>query len=142
MKDWVILAIISMIFAGATSAFAKLGMSNVSGESALTIRTTTVFLIISCWFLFSNNMSFSGFSNITTKDTIFLVLSGVTTALSWIFYFKSMKIGEVNYVAAIDKGQIIITVILTCLFLGESLSWKLIVGTVLILLGTFVLTLK
>jgi len=142
MKDWILLAIISMIFAGATSAFAKLGMSNVSGGSALTIRTTTVFLIISCWFLFINKGSFVGFSSITTRDIIFLVLSGITTALSWIFYFKSMKIGEVNYVAAIDKGQIVITVILTCLFLGESLTWNLVIGTILILLGTFILILK
>lgn len=142
MKDWILLAIISMIFAGATSAFAKLGMSNVSGGAALTIRTTTVFLIISCWFLFINKGSFVGFSNITTRDIIFLVLSGITTALSWIFYFKSMKIGEVNYVAAIDKGQIVITVILTCLFLGESLTWNLVIGTILILLGTFILILK
>lgn len=141
MKDWILLAIISMIFAGATSVFAKLGMSNVTGETALSIRTLTVFLIISTWFLMTKNLVLE-FSQISLKDSIFLVLSGVTTSLSWIFFYKSMKIGDINYVSAIDKGQIFVTAILAYFLLGEQMSWKLLIGTILIIIGTLVLTLK
>ncbi len=80
--------------------------------------------------------------NLTTRAVVFLMISGVTTSLSWIFYYKAIKIGEVSYVASIDKGSIVITLLLSIILLGEPLTPKLLLGAALIIGGMLVLTIK
>lgn len=140
MKQYQIFAIISMVFAGLTSFIAKAGLKNVSSDTGLAVRTVFVFIFV--WlniFLFSN---LKDFSNLTKKDITLLGISALTTSLSWIFYYKAIKVGDVSEVALIDKASILITIVLSIVFLNEQFTWKLAVGMCLILGGLLVLTLK
>jgi transporter family protein len=82
------------------------------------------------------------FSELTPKTILFLVLSGTTTALSWIFYYRAMKLGSVSYVAAIDKGSIVLTILLSVTLLREPLTPKLALGAAFILMGMLILVWK
>ena len=140
MPTWVFYALASMFFAGLTSVIAKFGLSNVSGDLALAIRTTMVFVLI--WI---NAIAFqhtSELGHFTKKDILFLCISGLTTTLSWIFYYRAIKIGDVSVVASIDKASLVITIILAFFFLKEPLTPKVLLGAGLITAGTLVLVFK
>lgn len=140
MKQYQIFAVISMIFAGFTSVIAKAGLKNVSGDTGLAIRTSFVFVFV--WFniLIFNHVK--DFGNLTKRDVIFLAFSGLTTSLSWIFYYKAIKIGNVSEVALIDKASILITLFLAVIFLHEQFTWKIALGGLLIVGGLIILTMK
>lgn len=140
MKQYQIFAIISMIFAGLTSVIAKAGLKNVASDTGLAVRTSFVFFLI--WlniFAFNNAKDFS---NLTKKDILLLGFSGITTTISWIFYYRAMKVGNVSEIALIDKGSIIITLTLSFFFLNEQFTWKIAVGGFMIIGGILILTLK
>jgi bacterial/archaeal transporter family protein len=140
MPTWIVYALASMFFAGLTSVIAKFGLKNAPSDLALAIRTTMVFVLI--WintFVFNNIKNFSAF---TKKDIIVLCISGITTTLSWIFYYRAIKIGDVSVVASIDKASLVITILLAFFFLKEPLSPKVLLGAGLIVAGTLVLVFK
>lgn len=140
MKLYQFFALISMLFAGVTSVIAKFGLKNVSSDTGLAVRTSFVFILI--WiniFLFNN---IKDFSNLSKRDIFYLACSGLTTSLSWIFYYKAIKIGNVSEVALIDKGSIIITILLSIFLLHEQLSLKIIIGCLMILGGLVVISHK
>jgi transporter family protein len=140
MKQWIFYAIVSMVFAGLTSVIAKFGMKNVSGDAALAIRTTMVFGLV--WINVMVSGRFREISLLTKSDVAFLCFSGLTTTLSWIFYYRAIKAGEVSVVASIDKASVVITILLSLLLLREPLTPKLALGASLIVIGTFVLIWK
>ena len=140
MKQYQIFAIIAMIFAGLTSVIAKAGLKNVASDTGLAVRTSFVFFLI--WlniFAFNNTKDFG---NLTKRDVLLLGVSGFTTTISWIFYYKAMKVGNVSEIALIDKGSIIITLALSFFFLNEQFTWKIAVGGLMIIGGILILTLK
>lgn len=137
MKTWVAYAIVSMLFAGFTSVIAKLGLAGISGELGLALRTVFVFVII---LLFSAiSVPAASFGALTSTNFFWLGLSGVTTSISWIFYYKALKDGEVSTIALIDKGSIVVAVVLACFILKEQISSRLVLGATLILAGLFVI---
>jgi bacterial/archaeal transporter family protein len=140
MKNWVLYSLISMFFAGLTSVIAKLGLKNVSSDTGLAIRTIVVFIII--WMNAIAFQSVKDFKNLTKIDIAFLAVSGITTSLSWIFYYKAIKIGNVSQVALIDKGSIVITLLLSFVILNEQFTWKVAIGAAFILIGLLILTFK
>lgn len=140
MPTWIVYALASMFFAGLTSVIAKFGLKNVSGDLALAIRTTMLFILI--WL---NALVFRHTSQLqllTKKDVFFLCLSGLTTTLSWIFYYRAIKIGDVSIVASIDKASLVITIIMAFFFLKEPITPKVLLGAGLITAGTLVLVFK
>jgi transporter family protein len=139
MKDYHWLALVSMLFAGFTSVIAKAGLKNVSGDTGLLVRTIFVagFVLINAMLMKSHKE----FHALTRADILFLGMSGLTTSLSWIFYYKAIKIGQVHEVALIDKASIVVSVVLSVLFLKEVLTWKTIVGALMILGGLVVMVL-
>jgi bacterial/archaeal transporter family protein len=140
MSLYQIFAILAMIFAGLTSVIAKAGLKNVSGDTGLAIRTIFVFILV--WI---NTLAFSHqneFVKLTKKDILFLGISALTTTLSWIFYYKAIKIGPVSEVALIDKASIVLTLILSFIFLKEQVTLKIAIGSMLIVGGILVLTIK
>ncbi|PKQ69647.1 EamA family transporter [Raineya orbicola] len=140
MKQYHVFALIATFFAGLTSVVAKTGLKNVSGDTGLAVRTIFVFTFV--WLnIFAFN-SLKDFSNLTKKDILFLGISGLTTSLSWIFYYKAIKIGSVSEVALIDKGSIFITLLLSFIFLNETFTWRILLGALLIIAGILVLTWK
>jgi transporter family protein len=129
-----------MFFAGLTSVIAKMGLKNVSSDTGLAVRTIVVFVII--WINAIAFQSVRDFKNLTKVDIAFLAVSGITTSLSWIFYYKAIKIGDVSQVALIDKGSIVITLLLSFIILNEQFTWKVGLGAAFILVGLLILTLK
>jgi transporter family protein len=140
METWIIYAILSMIFAGLTSVLAKYGLQNINPDLGLGIRTTTIFFIITLINIVG--AKYKDISVLTGKQTMLLVVSGITTTLSWLFYYRAMKDGLVSYVAAIDKASIVITLALSFILLKEPVTPKILVGGSLIFIGMIVLVWK
>jgi transporter family protein len=140
MKNWILLAFISMFFAGLTSVIAKFGLKNITGDLGVAIRTSAVLI-----FVWTNALVFGHTKHLpalSKTDLLFLVVSGLTTSLSWIFYYKAIKIGEVSVVASIDKASLVVTILLSLWLLKEPLTLKMIAGVILIVAGTVVLAWK
>ncbi|MBC8152573.1 MAG: EamA family transporter [Bacteroidetes bacterium] len=137
MPTWVIYSLISMIFAGLTSVVAKLGLQGISSDLGLVVRTTVVFGLVLLNFVCLQNVR--EVSQLNSRIVGFLAVSGVTTTLSWIFYYKAIQIGRVSDVALIDKGSIVITILLSVTLLREPVTPKLLIGGGLVLLGLVVL---
>ena len=141
MERWILYAIISMLFAGLTSVIAKFGMKDLSSDTALAVRTAVVFsIVIANAFLFRN--AFVELQQTSAKNLMFLAISGITTSLSWIFYYRAMKEGQVSYVASIDKASIVVTLILSFIILKEPITGKLLAGAGFILTGMIILIWK
>lgn len=136
---WWVYALLSALFAALTAIFAKIGVENVNSNLATAIRTIVVLVMIWMIVFFRNEAKIS---ELSTRNWIFLTISGLATGLSWIFYFKALQMGEVSKVAGIDKLSLALTVIFAVLFLGETLTWKTAVGAGLIIAGTFFLIMK
>lgn len=141
MEKWKVYAVISMLFAGLTSVIAKFGMKNLSSDVALSIRTFIVFAIVSAnAVLFTN--AWQQIKVAPKSNILYLAISGITTSLSWIFYYRAMKEGQVSYVASIDKASIVVTLILSFLFLNEAITPKVLIGASFILVGMIILIWK
>lgn len=142
MDRWVVFALVSMVFAGFTSVIAKLGLTGISGELGLTVRT----LFVTCFVLAFAALSVdrTEVQLLTWKNLMWLGVSGLTTAASWVFYYKAIADpdGQVSTVALIDKGSFIVAVLLAWLILGEKLTWRVAAGTGLILAGLLVVSRK
>jgi transporter family protein len=136
---WWIYALLSAVFAALTSIFAKIGMKDVDSDLATAIRT--VIIIILAWSIVFYKNALPGLSGLTKQNWTFLVLSGLATGLSWVFYFRALQIGKASQVAPIDKSSLAITILLAAIFLGETLTVKTVIGALLIIGGTFVLIL-
>lgn len=141
MERWKIFAVVSMLFAGMTSVIAKFGMKNLSSDVALSIRTMVVFaIVITNAFLL--NDALTQIKNAPKSNLIFLAISGITTSLSWIFYYRAMKEGQVSYVVSIDKASIVVSLLLSFLILKEPLTPKVLTGAAFILTGMLILIWK
>ena len=136
---YLIYALISSIFASLTAIFIKLGLSNINSNLATAIRT--IIILIISWIIVFYTNSFENIKLINSKNLIFLIISGITTGLSWIFYFKALQIGEVSKVAVIDKLSIALTIILAFIFLKETITLKMIIGIIFIIAGTLIVSL-
>ena len=134
---WWIFALLSAVFAALTAIFAKIGIKNVNTDLATAIRTIVIGMI--AWGIVFFGGKASGIYNLTKQNWIFLILSGIATGLSWIFYFKALQAGKVSQVAPVDKLSVALTIILAVVFLHEHLTWKMATGALLIISGTIVL---
>lgn len=135
---WLIVAILSAVFAGLTTILAKCGIKNTDSDVATAIRTIVV--LVFSWIMVFVVGSQGTITEIGAKSLLFLVLSGLATGLSWICYFKALSMADVNKVVPIDKSSTILTVILAIIIFGEThnLVVKLI-GTALIAVGVFMM---
>ena len=136
---WLLFAILSAVFAALTSILAKIGIEDVNSNLATAIRTVVVVAL--SWGMVFITHAQSGLSEISKKSWIFLILSGVATGLSWLCYYRAIQIGEVSKVVPIDKLSVVITLVLSFIFLHEEFTIKSAVGCVLIAAGTLLLVL-
>jgi transporter family protein len=134
---WWIFALLSALFAALTAIFSKIGIKNINTDVATAIRSVCI-LIISFGIVF-----FSGqlkqINHLTKINWTFLILSGITTGLSWLFYFKALQMGKVAQVAAVDKLSVALAIILSVIILHEQITWKTGIGAFLIIAGTMVM---
>lgn len=131
---WLILALLSAVFAALTSILAKIGIDGVNSNLATAIRTGVV-LVMAWGTVFLTNAQ-SGLYGISKKSWLFLILSGLATGASWLCYYRALQMGEASRVVPIDKLSVVITMILAFLLLHERLTAKSLVGCILIGAGT------
>ncbi len=137
MERWVLYALLSMSFAGVTAVIAKLGLANITGELGLTVRTIFVSAFVLLFAAFM--VPIDQFRQLRWHNLWWLAASGVATALSWIFYYKAIKIGDVSKVALIDKGSVVVAIILATVILGEAITWRMAAGSLCIVLGIYIM---
>lgn len=137
---WKLFAVLSALFAALTSILAKIGIKGVDSNLATAIRT--VIIIVLAWGIVFATGAQSGIASLTKRSWIFLILSGLATGLSWIFYYKAIALGNVSQVAPIDKSSIVLTLILSFFILKEQFTAKILVAGILITAGTFVMLWK
>ena len=135
---WFLFALLSAVFAAFTSILAKIGMDGIGSNLATAIRTIVV--VIMAWGMVFLTNGQKGISEISRKNWIFLILSGLATGASWLCYYKALQIGEASKVVPIDKLSIVITLILAFLLLHEPLTIKALIGCILIVIGTLILS--
>ena len=131
---WKLYAFLSAFFAALTAVFAKVGVRDVDSDLATAIRTTIILLLT--WGIVIFGCHFSEVKDVSRNTWVFLIFSGLSTGLSWLFYFKAIQLGDVSRVAPIDKLSVVITILLAFLFLHEQPSLKVVIGAVLIASGS------
>jgi bacterial/archaeal transporter family protein len=137
---WKLYAILAALFAALTSILAKIGIKGVDSNLATAIRT--VVIIILAWSIVFVTGGQSGITSLSKRNWTFLILSGLATGLSWVFYYKAISLGKVSQVAPIDKSSIVLTLILSFFILGEQFTIKTLIAGLLITAGTFVMIWK
>src|SRR6202011_1477481 len=138
--QWLIWALLSALFAGLTAIFAKIGVTGINSNLATAIRTSVILLF--SWLIAVLTTKSGEFGSIGKQTWIFLVLSGISTGLSWLCYFRALQISEVSKVAPIDKLSVVIAIALAILFLREKLNAREGFGAGLIICGAIVLAWK
>lgn len=136
---WMLLAILSAVFAALTSILAKVGIEGVSSNLATAIRTCVVLAM--AWGMVFLTGGQGGIASISRKSWIFLILSGLATGASWLCYYKALQLGDASKVVPIDKMSVVITLILAFIFLHEKVTLKSVLGCVLIAGGTLLMVL-
>ena len=136
---WLILALLSAVFAALTSILAKIGIDGVNSNLATAIRTVVVVLL--AWGMVFITNTQGDLAYISKKSWTFLILSGLATGFSWLFYYKALQIGAASKVVPVDKLSIVFTIILAIVFLKEAFTIKSIIGCVLITVGTLLMVL-
>ncbi|WFR88254.1 EamA family transporter [Streptococcus sp. D7B5] len=127
------------MFAALTSILAKIGIEGVPSNLATAIRTVVVILM--AWAMVFLINSQTEIVNISRESWLFLILSGLATGTSWLCYYKALQMGNGTEVAAVDKFRLVITLVLAFFFLQDILTFKTIIGCILITLGTLVMIL-
>jgi transporter family protein len=133
LNSWQIFAFGSALFAGLTALFGKIGVANINSNLATFIRICVILIWTALLLFFSNQWQRPQI--ITVKTWTFLILSGITTALSWLCYYRALQMGPVSKVASIDKLSVAISIVLGILLLGEKCSWQVLLGGGLIMAG-------
>ena len=136
---WWIYALLSAFFAALTTIFAKIGIENIDANLATAVRT--VIILVIAWGIVLAQGNISQLTTLSTRTLTFLVISGIATGCSWIFYFQALQLGKAAQVAPIDKASVVMVILLSAIFLHEPLTLKVILGGLLIVLGTVVLVL-
>lgn len=134
---WKWYALLSAFFAALTAVFAKVGVKDIDSDLATAIRTAVIMLIT--WGIVFIGHRAAGIRDIGGHTWLFLILSGVATGLSWLFYFKALQVGDVSRVAPVDKLSVVITICLSFLFLREPVSLRVVIGALLITCGSIVM---
>ncbi len=136
---WLVLALLSAIFAALTSILAKIGIDGVNSNLATAVRTVVV--VAMAWGMVFLTNAQHGLSGISSKSWLFLILSGLATGASWLCYYKALQIGEASKVVPVDKLSVVITILLAFVFLHETVTMKSLIGCLLIGIGTLVMVL-
>jgi transporter family protein len=136
---WILYALLSAVFAAAVAILAKIGMKGVDSDLATAIRTIVI-LVVAWMIVFTRGLN-AQLPQLTTRNWLFISLSGLATGLSWIFYFRALQLAKVAQVAPIDKMSVAIAIVLAAIFLGEIPSVKVTIGAALVVAGSLVIAL-
>jgi transporter family protein len=138
--NWFFWSILSAFFAGLTAVLAKVGVAGVDSNLATAIRTTVILCFT--WALFFAAAPARSIGLLTSRNWLFLVLSGFATGLSWVCYFRALQLGQASQVAPIDKLSVVFAIVFAALILQEKVAWPQWVGGSLIVSGAVILTFR
>lgn len=136
-KTWILYAILTAIFTSLSAILGKIGINNIDSNIGNLIRTFIVFIII--WIVVIFGKKYNEIKKVNKKDWIFIILSGVSTGLSWLMFFQALKVGEASMVFPIEKLSVVVAVLFSSIFLNEKLNKKSITGLISITLGILIL---
>ncbi len=135
--NWLSFALLSAVFAALTAILAKVGIKDVNSNLATAVRTIVILLF--AWGIVFAQGTYKQLGSISKYSLLFLILSGITTGLSWLFYFRALQLGQASQVAPIDKLSLVLTLVLAVLFLKERVSLPVIAGAILMSLGAILI---
>ncbi|KHS74509.1 EamA family transporter [Pectobacterium brasiliense] len=141
MSSWLIYALLSAVCAAMVAIFGKIGLQNLDANTATAIRAVIMALFLVGVVVAQGKLALVGEIVANKKALLFIVLSGVAGALSWLFYFVALKNGNVSQVAPIDKLSVVFAVVLAVILLGEKISLMAGAGVALISVGTLLVAL-
>lgn len=134
---WQTYALLSAFFAALTALFAKIGVKDVNSNLATAVRTLVILFIT--WGIVFATVEMRDIRSIPRWSLFFIVISGICTGASWLFYFKALQIGDASKVAPFDKLSVVFTMLLAFVILGEPVSGKVLLGGALIAAGSIVM---
>jgi len=134
---WVMYALASAFFAGSMSFLAKIGIKNTNSNLVTALRTIVVFIFACIMVVVVGSQN--TITEISNKNLIFLILSGLATGGSWLCYFRALQIGNVNKVVSVDKSATVLTMLLSFIFLSEGITWLKVTAMIFIGIGTYLM---
>ncbi len=140
MKPWIGFAFTAMVFAGVTTVMAKQGLDGISGELGVVVRSLYVALFIGGFALLF--IAATEWKTLQRSNLVWLGISSATTAISWIYFYKALKLGDVATVTLIDKGSTVVAILLAWLLLKEVITLRIMLGAALIIAGLLVISRK
>lgn len=135
--NWMFYALLSALFAAVTAILAKIGIKNVDSNLATAVRT--VVILVFAWGIVWFQGTGKQLASISKFSLLFLILSGIATGLSWLFYFRALQMGKASQVAPIDKLSLVMTLILAVIILKEKVTVTIFVGGVLMAAGAMLI---
>jgi len=137
--NWLLFAVLSAFFAALTAILAKIGIKNINSNLATAIRT--VVILFFAWGIVFYQGLHKSLVHIPKYSWLFLILSGIATGLSWLFYFRALQLGKASQVSPIDKLSLVLTIFLAGLFLKEKITLPIIFGSILMTAGAIIISL-
>ncbi|HCS79302.1 TPA: hypothetical protein DIV55_06220 [Patescibacteria group bacterium] len=138
--NWFGFALLSAFFAALTAILAKIGIRDVNSNLATAVRT--IVIVFFAWGIVFFEGTTKQLGKISSFSLLFLVLSGLATGLSWLFYFRALQLGNASQVAPIDKLSLVITIILAAFILREKVTMQILMGAVLMVIGAILVSLS
>ena len=135
--NWLFYALLSALFAALTAILAKIGIKGVNSNLATAIRTVVILLF--AWGIVFFQGGYRELSSISRYSMIFLILSGLATGLSWLFYFRALQLGTASQVSPIDKISLALTIVLAAFILKERITLPIALGAVLMSVGAIII---
>ena len=133
---YIVYALLGAVMASAGTIFAKMGLKGVDANLLTAIRGIVMALIVSIAALSFGKLTLTSVSSLSTRQWIFVILSGIGGALSWIFFYQALSVGPTVAVTVIDKLSIVFTAILAVVVLAEGITLQASIGLFLMLVGT------
>lgn len=136
-NKWIIYAILTAVFTSTTTVLSKIGIESTNTTLITFLRTIVVLIILTTITLFKKK--YKSIKDIEKRSWLFIILSGLSTSLSWLFYFKALALGEASVVFPIEKLSLVVSILISITFLKEKVNKKQIIGIIIIVIGTSLL---
>jgi transporter family protein len=130
---WLWFAIGSAVFLSATTILGKLGLRDVNANVVTFIRVVVMFVMVLA--VVALRHEWEKFSQISTRNWVLIIASGLTTGLAWLCYFYALELAPASRVEPVDKLSVAIVIVVGIAVLGEPFSWQIAVGSLLIIAG-------
>lgn len=137
---WLVFVLLGAVLAAVSTVLSKAGLKNVDPVVGFAVQS--VLIIAIAWGVVAAQSNIAQVARIDKKTWIFLIIAGAATALSSIFTFKALKLGEASLVSPLERVSFVFAIILSAFFLKEKITWQVVVGGVLILAGALIIALS